>query len=334
MPRICNNNSGVPSSLPVFTFLLHSLCFASVSRAVLVAVVASLLAQVCSTEGAKHDPNRSQVVRITATSDADVKFVKQLRHKFNLDAWRELHQVNTTGDFFVPSHLARGMRHFLKLHGIPFTVLIRDTDRFISKYERQEATQRQRRSVTEDRYRYKFLTYNQMNSFLTNVQYKAKRANVHIGFIGRSFEGRDVPYVKITSTRNPTPKEIIFIDGGIHSREWISPAMALEIIHRLALNTEQDPQVDQLLDIYNFIVVPLVNPDGYAYTFLLGVFCHIMKHGMPGQAVTTLIHTYQWRHPGFIHNSQHVTFVATIISITRIVIVTICTMSIVIIILH
>lgn len=253
----------------VFSAFQHSLQFTSVFRVASIAVVTSLclLAQVCSSEKLTDKASRSQVVRIAATSDADVKFIRNLRHRFNLDALREMDRANATGDFLFPSHLAHVMRRFLTLHGIPFTVLIEDTDGFFSKHETQEELQRLKRSVTEDAYRYKFLSYNQINSFLARVQYKATNANVHIGFIGHSFEGRETPYVKITSKRSLAPKSIIFIDGGIHSREWISPAMALEIIHRLAFNTEQDPQVDQLLEIFDFIVVPLVNPDGYAYTF-------------------------------------------------------------------
>ncbi|RUS79453.1 hypothetical protein EGW08_012794 [Elysia chlorotica] len=245
---------------------------ADVSHPALKAVVISIyiLAQVCPTAAFVENPSRAQVVRITATSDADLNFVRHVKHKFNLDAWRDVHQTNGSGDFFVPSHHIQVIRNLLKLHGIPFTILVDDPMRFISEHEKREVKLRLSRAVKRDNFRYKYLSYNQIHDFLESVQKKTSQANVYIDVIGKSFEGRDTPYVKITGKSHPRPKGTIFIDGGIHSREWISPAMAIEVIHRLALNTEQDPQVDQLLDMFDFIVVPLVNPDGYAYTFRPG----------------------------------------------------------------
>ncbi|CAG5096153.1 Similar to Carboxypeptidase B (Astacus astacus) [Cotesia congregata] len=51
----------------------------------------------------------------------------------------------------------------------------------------------------------------------------------------------------------------IWIDGGIHAREWISPASVTYIINYLVENSDE-LQAD-------YYILPVVNPDGYEYTF-------------------------------------------------------------------
>ncbi|KAH8291022.1 hypothetical protein KR054_007804, partial [Drosophila jambulina] len=80
--------------------------------------------------------------------------------------------------------------------------------------------------------------------------------------MGTSTQGNAIKGVKLSS--NPNNKAI-FIESGIHAREWIAPAAATYIINELL--TSQDPQVQRLAQDFNWIVFPCVNPDGYKYTF-------------------------------------------------------------------
>ena len=52
---------------------------------------------------------------------------------------------------------------------------------------------------------------------------------------------------------------------GIHAREWISPAVATYMVDRLTygLSESTDPALVENLE-WHFL--PVVNPDGYAYT--------------------------------------------------------------------
>ncbi|KAJ3011832.1 hypothetical protein HKX48_006629 [Thoreauomyces humboldtii] len=83
--------------------------------------------------------------------------------------------------------------------------------------------------------------------------------------IGQSVEGRDIFAVRITSDVVPaTPKKQIFLEGLIHAREWISGAvvqyLANQLVEGYATNTT-------LLDAVEFVIVPVVNPDGYSFTW-------------------------------------------------------------------
>ena len=79
--------------------------------------------------------------------------------------------------------------------------------------------------------------------------------------IGRSSEGRPLKLVQIGE--RGTNKPAVFIDGGIHAREWVSPAAVTYLIHRMV---ETEGEYNNLLDKFTVYVLPIVNPDGYEYS--------------------------------------------------------------------
>ncbi|KAJ3149562.1 hypothetical protein HDU89_003615 [Geranomyces variabilis] len=83
--------------------------------------------------------------------------------------------------------------------------------------------------------------------------------------IGKTVEGRDIFAVIITGANNTAaPKPQFFFQGLIHAREWISGATVQWISNQLVESYATDPS---LLDSTEFIFVPVVNPDGYNYTW-------------------------------------------------------------------
>lgn len=57
---------------------------------------------------------------------------------------------------------------------------------------------------------------------------------------------------------------IIFIESTIHAREWITVATATFILNELLTST--DPEIKDLANNYDWVFVPVVNVDGYAYS--------------------------------------------------------------------
>lgn len=53
--------------------------------------------------------------------------------------------------------------------------------------------------------------------------------------IGKSSEGRAMRIIKIgySNSSNSATKPIVWIDAGIHAREWIAPATAMYIVHKV-----------------------------------------------------------------------------------------------------
>jgi len=84
--------------------------------------------------------------------------------------------------------------------------------------------------------------------------------------LNTTYEGRPLRVVKITS--GPQGKKpVIFWEGGIHAREWITHVTMCYQISSLASGYGTDKDATNLLDNFEIHIVPIVNGDGYVYTW-------------------------------------------------------------------
>lgn len=107
-----------------------------------------------------------------------------------------------------------------------------------------------------------FQRYDDIKAYLE--QLAASYPNrVTVKTIGKSYEQRDLKAITISNGDGKSNKKVILMDAGIHAREWIAPAGALYVIHQLVENFSEN---SHLLKDYDWVIVPLANPDGYEYT--------------------------------------------------------------------
>lgn len=84
---------------------------------------------------------------------------------------------------------------------------------------------------------------------------------VTVKTLGQTYEGRSIQLVQVSL--NPSQKRpAIFMDCGIHAREWVSPAFCLYALDRLVRQGSSG-----LLNQFDFYIIPVANPDGYVYTW-------------------------------------------------------------------
>lgn len=84
---------------------------------------------------------------------------------------------------------------------------------------------------------------------------------------GRTYENRDIRYVVFNSP-NANARNI-WLDCGIHAREWVSPATCVYIIDAL-IRERNNAGVAAVLNKFNIYILPVHNPDGYDYSFTAG----------------------------------------------------------------
>lgn len=78
---------------------------------------------------------------------------------------------------------------------------------------------------------------------------------------GTSYENREMKAIKLSKKAgNPG----IFLEANIHAREWITSATATWILNELL--TSSDPAVQNLANNYDWYILPVTNPDGFAYS--------------------------------------------------------------------
>jgi murein tripeptide amidase MpaA len=63
------------------------------------------------------------------------------------------------------------------------------------------------------------------------------------------------------------PKLGIVVMGAQHAREWVATAAALHLAHALVSNTSEPYILSNVLQHFEFHIIPVPNPDGYSYTW-------------------------------------------------------------------
>ena len=97
--------------------------------------------------------------------------------------------------------------------------------------------------------------------------FAAAHANVAVDSIGATWQGRPILAVKVGPPGDdPARPNVVFV-ATYHAREWAATEMALRLVRFLADSLAARPGGAALLASRDIWVIPVVNPDGYEYTF-------------------------------------------------------------------
>lgn len=85
--------------------------------------------------------------------------------------------------------------------------------------------------------------------------------------MGRSFEDREIRgiIIRYRPRSNGTTPLIGMLEGALHAREWITTATITWIIKEFLTSSNRD--IRMLAENIEWHIFPVVNPDGYVYTF-------------------------------------------------------------------
>ncbi|XP_064115651.1 carboxypeptidase B-like [Macrobrachium nipponense] len=163
-------------------------------------------------------------------------------------------------DVLSPPDEEKQVRQVFSEYELPYQEVIRDLQIAINNEQGDEIigfSPKTPHSMTWDKYHSTEDMYDYM-SWL-EIHYPNL---VTIIDIGKSFENRSLLVAKISGDSD-TPKPAIWIDGGLHAREWISPATAMYILNQLV---EYQWEYEDITGKFDWYIMPLGNPDGYEYT--------------------------------------------------------------------
>ncbi|KAM8818469.1 carboxypeptidase A4 [Rhynchonycteris naso] len=207
-----------------------------------------------------------QVFRINVRNGDEISKLKKLVNSDNLklSLWKSFSTLGLPVDVLVPAVSLQPVKFFLKSQDLDYSVTIEDLQSLLDKeHEEMQHNEEQERSNNNFNYEaYHSLEaiYQEMDNIAGDFPELASRVK-----IGHSFENRPM-YVLKFSTGKGSQRPAIWLNAGMHSREWISQATAMWTARKIVSDYGNDPAVTSILEKMDIFLLPVANPDGYVYT--------------------------------------------------------------------
>ncbi|KAG7523761.1 carboxypeptidase B [Solea senegalensis] len=202
-----------------------------------------------------------KVFRLKPAIDEHVTLIKELAQKIEVDFWRpenpELVTIDIDVDIRVPAIYLDMVNTLLQQSEMEHEILIEDVQAAV---EAQEDTGPSPRAHSYTKYN----SWDKIQAWINSIA--SSNSNlISRQVIGNTYEGRPMNLLKL-GKKSSSSKPAIFMDCGIHAREWISTAFCQWFVKEALSTYGQDQQMTSLLDQMDVYVLPVFNIDGYDYT--------------------------------------------------------------------
>ncbi|XP_026884594.2 carboxypeptidase A4 [Electrophorus electricus] len=206
-----------------------------------------------------------QVLRINVESEEHIHLLKELEddQRWELDFWTHPVSTELPIDIHVPYSSLHVTKDFLQDNKIPFSVMINNLQDLLD--EEQEDLQINNikecnaKSFDFGAYHTLEAIYSWMDTLVSDYPNLVSKM-----LIGTSYENRPMYVLKFST--GGTKRPAIWVDAGIHSREWVSSASTVWMANKMATDYGVDSSVTSLLDQMDVYLMIVNNPDGYVYT--------------------------------------------------------------------
>ncbi|XP_017787824.1 PREDICTED: zinc carboxypeptidase-like [Habropoda laboriosa] len=203
-------------------------------------------------EQVKYD--NYKVFRIVPKTAEQLEVIEQLEESSDgFSFWKEPSTVENFVDVMVAPHNIPTFRDVMKTLEVPYDTYVNDVQTLIDSEQ----------PPVQPLVAFDLNSYHKLEEIYSFFDSLAQDYPGKVQVIegGKTYEGRKIKGVKISFGEN---KPGIFLEGGIHPREWVATASILYMANEL-LNSK-DANVRQLAESHNWYIFPVFNPDGYAYT--------------------------------------------------------------------
>ena len=124
----------------------------------------------------------------------------------------------------------------------------------------------------DESYYQHYLSYHEQQQWYDLLVNSSSTKNfIRLHHIGQTYENRSLTVVQIHSDssrriRRRRARYAVFIDGGMHAREWLSIGVANYLLVQFLTLKESHPKLREILRHFDIYVLPIMNPDGYEYS--------------------------------------------------------------------
>ncbi|XP_063967817.1 carboxypeptidase B-like [Lytechinus pictus] len=202
-----------------------------------------------------------QVLRITPQSEDDLTVLSMIEKSISdmVDFWKTPRSVGIPVDIMVSSEYREVITRFIQTRGLQVEVMIDDVEKLSEQQKLRESP-----STAN----FDFASYHELseiNDWMTSFA-ASNSILVSLENLATSYEGRTIRALKVGAPTGST-KPVIWLEGGIHSREWVSPAAMMYMTNMLVEGYGNDADITSMLDDFDFYMIINYNPDGYEYTW-------------------------------------------------------------------
>ncbi|CAG2163160.1 unnamed protein product, partial [Oppiella nova] len=205
----------------------------------------------------------------------DVMIPPQLNHTFQqkllcqffLDFWRGPSYLGRPVDVMIPPQLNHTFQEIFSKKFPQKSLMIDDLEKTLAEERKPfvPINTLDTKADVVDKHFDDYQRLDKIHAFLDAIaaQYPSIAG---VETIGTSYEKRNLKIIRIGVNQAAKTKPIIFLEGGIHAREWISSATNQFFAQELVQRSESDADVKDLLNTFDFYILPVLNADGYEYT--------------------------------------------------------------------
>uniref|UniRef100_A0A8C7ZND6 Carboxypeptidase A1 n=1 Tax=Oryzias sinensis TaxID=183150 RepID=A0A8C7ZND6_9TELE len=208
-----------------------------------------------------------QVLQIIPKNDAQLAFLKDLEDvlEFELDFWKGVTAVSCPVHVRAPFQFLQLLKRILKRKDISYVPMIDDLQAVLDEEQKEiELFARSLKPKNTDSFNYsRYHKLSEIYSFQDMLV--AENPNlVSKIVIGQSYEARPLSVLKFST--GGTNRRAIWIDTGIHAREWITQASGIWFAKKIVKDYGSDPALTDILNNMDIFLETVTNPDGYDYT--------------------------------------------------------------------
>ncbi|XP_061384542.1 uncharacterized protein LOC116773062 [Danaus plexippus] len=196
-------------------------------------------------------------------TDHHLEFFKNLSDVYKATFWRSPGLVHRPVEFIIGPNKKRIFLRDAMLKGIYYTTVIEDVQRAFDSQTVKTYVRRNMESFDWTSY----FRLDDIYDWLQDLSVMYPKV-MHLQNLGKSVEKRDILMAKITlPVRKKRSRPKIIVEGGIHSREWVSIAFVTYFLHQVLTTVDKkESKLKSIAEEYEWYFIPVLNPDGYEYT--------------------------------------------------------------------
>lgn len=227
-----------------------------------VCLVVVLFGSLAVAEKTRYD--NYKLVNLKPMTPLQIHLISEWEESPDFDVWTRIKNVEESVNVLLSPKAFIKYNVLFKIFRIPASIVEENMQRNIETQERSMALTRNSRSIIG-----RYARYTEIQNFIDNLA-ATYPSLVSSKIAGKSYENRNL---KVAVIKTSSSSRKVWIDCGIHAREWVTPSTCVWIINELVTSYNNGNSLAQeLLGYFEFHILPLVNPDGYEYTHTTVIF--------------------------------------------------------------